>query len=77
MTAMADYRGGMDKTILAIDCISRVLFLGDYFFREIRAISRGDIPMIGALTLGEIANSGSDFMQIYNKTCVVGILGDG
>ena len=65
-----------DKTILLIDCISRGLFLGEGFIREIEAVRAGNTPLIGALTLGEIANDGKDYMELYNKTCVVGILGD-
>ncbi len=73
---MQAYRGGENKTIFMIDCISRVLFLGDTFDREIDAVAGEDIPLIGVLSLGEIANSGDDYMEFYNKTCVVGILED-
>jgi hypothetical protein len=60
-------------TMLFVDCISRVLFLEDGFAAELDAVNRG-IPLIGALTLGEIANSGRDFIEFYNKTSVVGLL---
>jgi hypothetical protein len=56
-----------------IDCISRSLFLGDAFTHELAAIDDG-LPMVGALTLGEIANSGRDFLEFYNKTAVVGLI---
>jgi hypothetical protein len=56
-----------------IDCISRSLFLGDAFTNELAAIDDG-LPMVGALTLGEIANSGRDFLEFYNKTAVVGLI---
>ncbi len=56
-----------------IDCISRSLFLGTDFQRELAAIDDG-LPMVGALTLGEIANSGRDFLEFYNKTAVVGLI---
>ncbi len=74
--AMDTYHGGPEKTVLLIDCISRALFFGDDFVREIEAVRQQNTPLIGALTLGEIANSGTDYMELYNKTCVVGILGD-
>jgi len=57
-----------------IDCISRVLFLGDRFEEEIHAVWDQDQVLFGACTIGEIANSGSDFLEFYNKTAVVGIL---
>ncbi len=69
---------GMDssdanKTIFFIDCISRVLFMEDEFYQELRVVSQGR-PMFGALTLGEIANTGDDYLEFYNKTSVVGVL---
>ncbi len=60
---------------LFIDCISRVLFLGDEFNKEIQVVSEKTSPLIGALTLGEIANNGKDYLEFYNKTAVVSVLG--
>lgn len=57
-----------------IDCISRVLFLEDSFQKEIEAVSAGMPAVVGACTIGEIANSGFDFIEFYNKTAVVGLL---
>ena len=69
------YKGSCsDKTIFLIDCISRALFLGDDFIDEIKAVSEANTPMIGALSLGEIANNGREYLEFYNKTCVVGML---
>jgi hypothetical protein len=66
------YHGPADeRVILFIDCISRVLFLGNEFEKEIEAVYQEGIPLIGALTLGEIANSGKDYLEFYNKTAVV------
>lgn len=58
-----------------IDCISRVLFMGDNIVNEFAAVS-GDYPLFGALTLGEIANSGKDYLEFYNKTAVLGLLSE-
>jgi hypothetical protein len=58
---------------LFIDCISRVLFLEDAFNDEIAAVKENDVVLVGALTLGEIANNGKDSLEFYNKTSVVGL----
>lgn len=65
-----------NRTELLIDCISRALFLEDEFDREIEAVYQENVPLIGALSMGEIANNGKDYLELYNKTCVVGILAD-
>ena len=59
--------------IFFIDCISRALFLEERINEELRVVS-GKGEMFGAMTLGEIANSGSDYLEFYNKTSVVAIL---
>jgi len=62
----------LDNTLI-IDCISRVLFMEDKFDEELKKID----PLsnsFGALTLGEIANDGDEYLDIYNKTAVVGII---
>jgi hypothetical protein len=58
-----------------IDCISRVLFLEDLYPQEIQAAFTPGQPMVGACTIGEIANTGSEFIEFYNKTAVLGVLG--
>ena len=60
------------NVIVFIDCISRVLFLQDDFQKELDIVSNQNKQMIGALTLGEIANTGQDYLEFYNKTAVVG-----
>lgn len=60
-------------TAFFIDCISRVLFLEDGIVEEFAAVSAGR-RLFGALTLGEIANNGKDYLEFYNKTAVVGLL---
>jgi len=72
--AQATAGGAPGRCQLVIDCISRALFLGDHFQRELDAFSQPGLPMLGALTIGEIANHGDDYLEFYNKTAVVGIL---
>ncbi|KAF1080958.1 MAG: hypothetical protein GQF41_2772 [Candidatus Rifleibacterium amylolyticum] len=60
---------------LIIDCISRVLFLKDRISEELKAAG-GKHQLFGALTLGEIANSGQDYLEFFNKTTVIGIFDD-
>lgn len=65
-----------NKSILFIDCISRYLFLNDDYVEELNAVNRENTPMIGALTLGEIANNKKEYLEFYNKTAVVSIIED-
>jgi hypothetical protein len=64
------------EMVFMIDCISRVLFLEDSFKEEIQIVQKitNNIPLVGALTLGEIANNSKTYIDFYNKTCVVGVL---
>ncbi len=62
---------------LFIDCVSRALFLEEDFDNEIKAVYKGNMPLVGALTFGEIANNGRDYLEFYNKTSVVGHIGHG
>ncbi len=59
---------------LFMDCISRVLFLGDDFDTELASVAIDDTPLIGACTIGEVANHGGDYPEFYNKTSVVAAL---
>ncbi|MBN2010017.1 FIST C-terminal domain-containing protein [candidate division KSB1 bacterium] len=61
---------------LFIDCISRSLFLEKQFQAELDAVYHESTPLIGALTIGEIANTGKEYLEFYNKTAVVGVLED-
>lgn len=56
---------------IIIDCISRVLYMGDQYSKELQILDP-DKKALGACTFGEIANSGDSFLEIYNKTAVVG-----
>ena len=66
-----------DVFTLFIDCISRFLVLEEEFQSEIDAVYREDTELVGALTFGEIANCGRDYLSFYNKTSVVGHIGHG
>lgn len=62
---------------LVFDCISRALFLGDAFDRELKALDRAladSDHMVGALTLGEIANSRGGTIELLNKSIVVSLI---
>jgi hypothetical protein len=61
------------KTTFFIDCVSRVLFLNKEFSKELLAVSDESVQLFGALTLGEIANNGKDYLEFYNKTSVIGV----
>jgi hypothetical protein len=62
-------------TTFFVDCVSRVLFLQSDFNEELEAVYSG-YPLLGALTIGEIANTGKDYLEFYNKTSVIGLLED-
>ncbi len=62
-------------TTFFMDCVSRVLFLQSAFDQELEAVQM-EYPLLGALTLGEIANTGRNYLEFYNKTSVVGLLED-
>ncbi len=57
-----------------IDCIFRALLLKDRFIGELEAVYNPQLPMVGACTVGEIANSGNDYLEFYNETSVVALL---
>ena len=67
---------------LVIDCISRTMFLGDEFERELATISEhigsidAALDVQGALTIGEISSQGDGFVDFLNKTIVAAVLYD-
>lgn len=71
---------GEDHRCLVFDCISRALYLKEDFSGELSAIRdtlRAGIPdvdVLGVLSIGEISSYGEVYMEIFNKTAVVGIL---
>lgn len=72
--AMANKRSqDQPEVAFLVNCISRVLFHGEYLQQELEAVAT-DLPNIGVMTLGEIANNGQDFIEFYNKTMVMALL---
>lgn len=59
---------------IVMDCISRARFLGDKVDSEIHALRHAHRPLIGAFSLGEIANSGQEYLEFHNKTAVIGTI---
>lgn len=59
---------------LVLDCISRVLYLGDRFGEELDRLDLG-VPRVGAATIGEVCNPGDRYLELYNKTVVAARLG--
>ncbi len=75
LAEQATRRNTSSGNVFIIDCISRVLFLEDRITEELQAAG-GQHKLFGALTLGEIANSGQDYLEFFNKTTVIGIFDD-
>jgi hypothetical protein len=62
---------------LLFACIGRILFLADTAQQELAMLRQhlpAQVPLIGALTVGEIADSGNICLEFLNKTLVLGIL---
>ncbi|MFZ0931192.1 MAG: FIST N-terminal domain-containing protein [Syntrophobacteraceae bacterium] len=57
-----------------MDGICRVLLLGERFAEELKSVCTENEPLVGACTIGEIANCGTEFLEFYNKTAVVAVL---
>ena len=74
VTRAALEREGGRGQVLLMDCVSRVDDLGDRFVEELEAIDIGR-PLVGALTIGEIANGRDRVLDFYNKTVVLGVIG--
>jgi hypothetical protein len=66
--------------IMVVDCITRALFLGPQFAREMDIIHNGlcikkpEQEPFGVLSLGEISSYGDGLLELFNKTIVVGAL---
>ena len=61
---------------LIVDCITRALFLEDRFNDELKIIANkagSDVFLFGLLSLGEIASTGDKYIELHNKTIVIGM----
>ncbi|MGD9107843.1 MAG: FIST N-terminal domain-containing protein [Gammaproteobacteria bacterium] len=58
---------------IIFDCISRSLILKENFTKELNAINTNLPELIGASTIGEIANHGDFCLEFYNKTLVLAL----
>jgi hypothetical protein len=56
-----------------VDCISRAIVLKEAFQKEIDAVSQAGFPLVGICSVGEIANCGTEYLDIYNKTSVMAV----
>jgi len=61
---------------LYIGCLARLLVMGENFYKEIDAIYEEDELLIGALSVGEIANNKDHYLEFYNSTAVVAKIAD-
>ena len=61
---------------LIVDCLARALFLEDRINDELTIIANkagSDVFLFGLLSLGEIASTGDKYIELYNKTIVIGM----
>lgn len=61
---------------ILFNCISRQLLLKDVFCDELKGIAKpiqNNIPLVGALALGEIASGQSGCIDFHNKTAVMAL----
>lgn len=66
-----------NKIALNFNCICRYLFLEEDFGKELAAIEAElplNVPLCGALTLGEIVGSSKGGARLFNNTTVIGLL---
>lgn len=60
--------------ILMFDCFTRKNFLEEKFEEELDIIFKQNksFNVVGAISIGEIANNGKNYINFLNKTCVIG-----
>jgi len=71
------YRGEKPyKTAICFVCYGCQVYLGSLGPKQIEAIQEVSEPVIGVLSMGEIANSGKDYLDLLSRTSVVGLFED-
>lgn len=79
--ALEQVSGDPDHCFL-IDCVSRVLYLGDDFTKEIQTATKKihafypDLHVKGVLSLGEISTFKDGRLELYNKTFLTTMIYD-
>ncbi len=63
-----------NKITIVFDCISRKLYLEEHFIQELTTIANhcSTPTLFGVLSLGEVANSQSGAIRLFNKSTVIG-----
>lgn len=62
------------ESVFMFDCLTRKDFLEEEFEKELDIIckQKKSMNVIGAITIGEVANDGQSYINFLNKTCVIG-----
>ncbi|MEL7119268.1 MAG: FIST N-terminal domain-containing protein [Bacteroidota bacterium] len=64
--------------LFIVDCVSRSLFMGDQFEKELTLIQEelkekiNIKEIFGVMSVGEIASNGEDFVEFQNKSIIIG-----
>ena len=77
-TAVIEAVEQLDKKIdlcIVFTCLGRQTYLGKLFKKEIQQIQDKIeyAPIVGVLSMGEIANLSDRYLEFHNCTCVVGV----
>lgn len=67
---------GKPSFCIVYSCLGREKYSHENFVKELEAISEAcsNVDVIGALSIGEIANTSQFNLEFYNSTCVVGVM---
>ena len=74
--AFESKKGRSPSKALIVECLARALFLDDRLNDELKVIASKagkGIFTFGFLSLGEIASTGDKYIELYNKTIVIGM----